>query len=163
MAPWQVRFAVMPRMSLPAHGPLPAGPFANRPWWRGQKLPRGLEMRLAAVGGTLPPEARASEGDASPMQRWGTLDGNRIDIRFASGVVESVVAYVDVRRLDPSFGALLLHFVRTAGAVLVRDDGLIVEPTIAAYAAALRTSQAWALNASSAPTPPVELSDEDGG
>jgi hypothetical protein len=53
--------------------------------------------------------------------------------------------------------------VRTASAVLVRDDGLIVEPTIAEYAAALRTSQAWAQNASSAPVPFVELSDEDGG
>jgi hypothetical protein len=53
------------------------------------------------------------------------------------------MARVDVRRLDSKFGAALLDFVRKAGAVLVRSDGLVVEPIIAAYAAALRSSVAW--------------------
>jgi hypothetical protein len=53
------------------------------------------------------------------------------------------MARVDVRRLDSKFGAALLQFVRTADAVLVRSDGLVVEPTIAAYAGALRNSAAW--------------------
>jgi hypothetical protein len=54
-----------------------------------------------------------------------------------------VTARVDVRRLDSKFGAMLLQFVRTANAVLVRSDGLVVEPLVGAFAAALRSSDAW--------------------
>jgi hypothetical protein len=52
-------------------------------------------------------------------------------------------ARVDVRRLDARFGAMLLQFARTADAVLVRRDGLVVEPLVGAFGAALRTSEAW--------------------
>jgi hypothetical protein len=52
-------------------------------------------------------------------------------------------ARVDVRRLDARFGAMLLQFARVAGAVLVREDGLIVEPNVGAFGAALRSSEAW--------------------
>jgi len=74
---------------------------------------------------------------------WGVEDGNRIDVWSEGGRVRAVTARVDVRRLDSKFGAALLQFVRTADAVLVRNDGLIVEPQIGAYAAALRSSVAW--------------------
>ena len=53
------------------------------------------------------------------------------------------MARVDVRRLDSKFGAALIQFVRSAGAVLVRADGLVVEPVISEYVAALRSSDAW--------------------
>jgi hypothetical protein len=54
-----------------------------------------------------------------------------------------VKVQVDVRRLDSRFGAALLDFVRAADAVLIRNDGLVVEPLIGAYAGALRNSAAW--------------------
>ena len=38
---------------------------------------------------------------------------------------------------------MVLQFARTAGAVLVRSDGLVVEPVVGAFAAALRNSAAW--------------------
>ena len=38
---------------------------------------------------------------------------------------------------------MLLQFVRTANAVLVRSDGLVVEPLVGAFAAALRSTDAW--------------------
>jgi hypothetical protein len=53
------------------------------------------------------------------------------------------MAHIDVRRLDSRFGAALLSFVRSVDAVLVRSDGLVVEPRIGPYVAALRTSDAW--------------------
>ena len=38
---------------------------------------------------------------------------------------------------------MLLQFTRVADAVLVRRDGLVVEPLVGAFGAALRTSEAW--------------------
>jgi len=54
-----------------------------------------------------------------------------------------MTARVDVRRLDSKFGAMLLQFAKAADAVFVRGDGLIVEPLVGAFAAALRNSDAW--------------------
>jgi hypothetical protein len=54
-----------------------------------------------------------------------------------------MTARVDVRRLDTRFSAMLLQFARVAGAVFVRRDGLVVEPLVGAFGAALRTSEAW--------------------
>jgi hypothetical protein len=54
-----------------------------------------------------------------------------------------MIARVDCRRLDAKFGAMLLQFARVAGAVLVRQDGLVVEPLVGAFGAALRSSPAW--------------------
>jgi hypothetical protein len=47
-----------------------------------------------------------------------------------------MTARVDVRRLDTRFSAMLLQFTRVAGAVLVRRDGLVVEPLVGAFGAA---------------------------
>ena len=74
--------------------------------------------------------------------RWGEEDGNRVDVWSADGEVSTVTARVDVRRLDSKFGAALLAFVRAIGAVLIRQDGLVVQPTINAYSGALRSSTA---------------------
>ena len=77
------------------------------------------------------------------MQSWGPEGGNRLDVSFVDGRATKVTARVDVRRLDAKFSALLLQFARTADAVLVRGDGLVVEPLVGAFAAALRSSAAW--------------------
>lgn len=114
MADWQVDFDVVPRGTFPLD-------YAKR------------------LNGVAAPEASST----AELQTWGTPDGNRIDVWSVDGRVTEVKAHVDVRRLDSKFGAALIQFVRTANAVLVRRDGLVVEPTIAAYAASLRTSDAW--------------------
>jgi hypothetical protein len=54
-----------------------------------------------------------------------------------------MTARVDVRRLDAKFGAMLLQFARVANAVFIRADGLVVEPQVGAFGAALRSSPAW--------------------
>ena len=86
-------------------------------------------------------DSRAFRGQGP--QTWGREEGDRVDVRSEDGHVTTVTVRVDVRRLDSRFGAALLEFVKRAGAVLVRGDGLVVEPTIGAYAAALRSSDAW--------------------
>jgi hypothetical protein len=136
MAPWQVEFHVVPRRALSSPDAPGSSPRADAHSWTSHALPTDYQRRL---GGITPP----SDASPSDVQSWGPADGNRIEIRSESGRARDVRALVDVRRLDAKFGAMLIQFVRTADAVLVRSDGLVVEPQIAAYAAALRSSEAW--------------------
>jgi len=137
MAVWQVDFHVVPRSALPATNQALARAVADDTnWWGSAAFPANYATRLAAVA----PAARALGGD---VETWGSEDGNRVDVWSKGGRVQRVMARVDVRRLDSKFGAALIHFVRTAGAVLVRSDGLLVEPDISSYVGALRSSDAW--------------------
>ena len=136
MAAWQVEFYIIPRRALVSHGALDASVLDRTPWSTTRGLPTDYQKRLGAV-------ASAAPSSSADLQTWGSQDGNRVDVWSEDGRVSAVMARVDVRRLDSRFGAALLHFVRTAQAVLVRSDGLVVEPQIATYTAALRTSDAW--------------------
>ena len=136
-AAWQVLFHVIPRRSLPPPPQrLTRAVLDATDWWANASFPADYARRLAAVAA---PD-RASGAD---IETWGTADTNRVDVASAGGRVIRVTARVDVRRLDSKFGAALLDFMRVADAALVRDDGLVLEPTIAAYAGALRGSDAW--------------------
>ena len=137
MAVWQVDFHVVPRRALPATSQALARAVADdTDWWTNATFPPDYAARLAAVA----PVARSrSDG----LETWGSEDGNRVDVWSQGGRVHRVMARVDVRRLDSKFGAALIQFVRSAGAVLVRADGLLVEPIINAYVGALRGSEAW--------------------
>ena len=105
-------------------------------WWTTEGLPSGYSQQLAAIA---PP----GSSWAAELQTWGEEDGNRVDIWFENGKPTRMTARVDVRRLDARFGAMLLQFTRVADAVLLRRDGLVVEPVVGAFGAALRTSEAW--------------------
>ena len=135
MAVWQVDFSVVPRRSLAAALVQPREAM-DGDWWTSAPLPADLKGTLAVVA---PP---ASSWDAD-LQRWGKEDGNCVDVWSVRGRVARISARVDVRRLDAKFGAMLLHFVRIADAVLVRRDGLVVAPDVGAFAAGLRSSDAW--------------------
>ena len=136
MAAWQVDFYIIPRRALLSRGKLVSSDLDATPWWATDTLPPDYQRRLSVVASAVP-------SSSAEVQTWGPEDGNRIDVWSEDNRVSAMMARVDVRRLDSKFGAALLQFVRTANAVLVRSDGLVVEPTIAAYAAALRNSDAW--------------------
>jgi hypothetical protein len=138
MAAWQVDFYIIPRQALAARGALMSSHLDDEQWWTMHALPADYERRLAAV-------APAASPEMATHRTWGPQDGNRVDVWLEGGRVSAVMARVDVRRLDSKFGAALLLFVRSANAILVRSDGLVVEPKIAAYAAALRSAGAWKL------------------
>ena len=135
MAVWQVDFYVVPRQAIGSQ-PLTRAALNQTQWWANARFPNDYRTRLAAVA---PPAPSSS----AQLETWGDDATNRVDVWSATGRVERVTARVDVRRLDSKFGAALIAFARTAQAVFVRDDGLVVEPTIAAYAGALRSSSAW--------------------
>ncbi len=139
MAAWQVDLFVLPRRAIAtASQPITQAALEQTDWWDGVPFPADYAVRLAAVASATP----ASLGSAG-HERWGSEEGNRVDVWSARAKVMRVTVSVDVRRLDSKFGAALITFVRSAGAVLVRRDGLIVEPMIGAYAGALRGSSAW--------------------
>ncbi len=136
MAAWQVDFYIIPRRALSSHGVLDSSALNAGAWWATHALPTDYQKRLNAVA-PLAPSSNAE------FETWGSRDANRIAVRSKDGRPSTIMARVDVRRLDSKFGAALLQFVRAADAVLVRSDGLVVQPQISAYAAALRSSPAW--------------------
>ena len=136
MALWHVDFQLFPRQAVAASADLTTGALREAASWATVAFPSDYRARLAPVA----PPAKSSQPD---VEAWGPEEGNRIEVWSTDGRVRRVVARVDLRRLDSRFGAALLDFVRAAEAVLVRSDGLVVDSTISAYAAALRSSDAW--------------------
>ena len=136
MAAWQVEFSIVPRRALAAAGAAALRPSADTEWWAADALPAGYQGKLAAV-------APLASSPSANVQSWGPEDGNRLDVWSVDGRATKVTARVDVRKLDARFGAMVLQFARTADAVLVRSDGLVVEPIVGAFAAALRNSATW--------------------
>lgn len=136
MAVWQVEFAIVPRRALAASPRVAPGQIMDTDWWSGERLPLGYAQQLTAI-------APSGSSRAAELQTWGPEDGNRVDVWSENGKATRMTARVDVRRLNARFGAMLLQFARVANAVLVRRDGVVVEPVVGAFGAALRTSEAW--------------------
>jgi hypothetical protein len=136
MAVWQVEFAIVPRRVLAVRTRVALSQLLDTDWWGTERLPVGYTQQLAAI-------APLGSSGAAELQTWGEEDGNRIDVWFENGKPARMTARVDVRRLDARFGAMLLQFARVADAVLVRRDGLVLEPLVGAFGAALRSSPAW--------------------
>jgi len=136
MAVWQVEFAIVPRQALATTPRVSLSQVLDSDWWSVERLPSSYERHLTAIA----PSGKSWTAD---RHTWGEEDGNRIDLWWDNGKPARMTARVDVRRLDATFGAKLLQFARIADAVLVRRDGLVIEPSVGAFGAALRTSDAW--------------------
>lgn len=137
MAVWQVDFELVPQLVLrSAPQPITAAVLDATAWWAGATPPPDYRTQLDAVA------ARGASRHPD-VETWGEEESNRVEVRSEGGTVRRVIVRVDVRRLDARFGAALLTVVKRWGATLVRRDGVIVEPTIAAFAASLRGSSAW--------------------
>ena len=136
MAVWQVDFVIVPRRALAVLPRVPVQDLIDTDWWSHERLPSGYSQQLSAI-------APVGSSWTAELQTWGQEDGNRVDVWLENGKAARVIARVDVRRLDAKFGAMLLQFARVADALLVRRDGLVVEPLVGAFGAALRSSSAW--------------------
>jgi len=136
MAVWQVDFAIVPRRALGQNPRALVSEILDTDWWRAERLPAGYSQQLTSI-------APAGSSGTPERQTWGEEDGNRVDVWFENGQATRMTARVDARRLDAKFGAMLLQFARVANAVFVRSDGLVVEPLVGAFGAALRSSHAW--------------------
>jgi hypothetical protein len=155
MAPWQVMFQVVPHRAMAgAPGALTRHVVQTADWWGIGVVPRDLLERLAAVA---TPAATAGAG----VERWGSAEGNSVEVHRINGRVSRITACVDVRKLDAKFGAALLGFVRSAQSVLIRDDGWVAEPTVSAFSHALRGHPAWSFASEPAPLRIAREPDDD--
>ena len=136
MAVWQVDFAIVPRRALAKNPRALRSGVLDTDWWSAERLPPGFSQQLTAI-------APAGSSSTPERQTWGDAEGNRVDVWFERGQATRMTAHVDVRRLDAKFGAMLLQFARVADAVFIRSDGLVIEPLVGAFGAALRSSPAW--------------------
>src|SRR5260221_774114 len=136
MASWQVEFHLVPRRALDGGQSLTPAILEHTAWWTSATFPPDYRRRLSSV-------AELARSSSTDLERWGLEDGDRVDVWSVDGQVSRVTVSVDVRRLNSTFGAALLAFVRAAGALLVRNDCELVEPTIKAYPGALRGSRSW--------------------
>ncbi len=155
-APWQTVFQVVPHRAIAKAPRLPdARTVSSTEWWRSS--PDSATTLRATLGALVGPMASSGNG----VERW-TAGGSSVELHSAGGVLTQVIARVDVRKLDPRFGAALLGFLRSAQSVLVRSDGRVVEPTVGAFSAALRSDPAWAFANDPAVEIAAELREDDG-
>jgi hypothetical protein len=119
MATWQADFAV----KLP-----------------GRRMPAGYRDLLRKVLA----EGRSWCGD---LEVWGTETGDRIDVWHASADDHEVLARFDMRTWNDQLYLRFIEFVRTVGATIQIAPGdqemPEVAPTIEAFEAALRSSDAF--------------------
>ena len=163
MKPWQVEFLLVPRTPAAPPRALGAasvgGPWAA--WSSARPLPRDFRDRLGSLGLTSPANL------SGPEQTWGSDEGNHVEVRIIGQDRATVRVAVDTRQLDPRFAAALLALVRALNAMLVRADGLVIDGTVGAFSAALRSAPAWRFV--SDPTglltgrPALEVEGEDSG
>src|SRR5512143_850369 len=123
MSPWQVIVHVVPHRAM-ATAPrvLDARIVAETDWWGAGTGIRELRDRLEVLVG---PRVRTTPA----VESWGSAEGNGVDVHLSEGRIARVIAHVDVRKLDPKFGAALLGLARSMQSVLVRSDGWVTEPT----------------------------------
>jgi hypothetical protein len=155
MAPWQVIFHLVPHRAM-ASAPrvLDAAIVATTRWWADGSGTRELRDRLGVLVG---PPARTTPA----IESWGSADGNGVDVHLTNGRIAGVTAHVDVRKLDPKFGAALLGLARSMQSVLVRTDGWVTEPTVGGFSTALRGDPAWAHANEPAPLKIAAEDEED--
>ena len=157
MAPWQASFQVVPhRVMAKAPRVLDAQAVASTEWWRTTSAASAAALR-ETLNALMGQTSRAGAG----VEQWGTTEGNGVELRSAEKQLVQIVARVDVRKLDPRFGAALLGFVKSAQSVLVRSDGWVAEPTVGAFSAALRGDPAWTFAAEPATRIAAELREDD--
>ena len=157
MAPWQAVFQVVPhRVMASSPRVLDAQKVASTEWWRAGGVTPANTLR-ATLDALIGPASSAKNG----IEQWGAVDGNSVELHSVNTTLVRIVARVDVRKLDPRFGAALLGFVRSAQSVLVRSDGWVAEPTVGAFSAALRGDPAWAFANEPAARVAAELREDE--
>ena len=104
MAVWQVDFYLVPRRAVSGPSDLTPTALDDTDWWAAAAFPSDYQRRLADV-------AAPGRSSSPELETWGREDGNRVDVWSEGGHVRSVMARVDVRRLDSKFGAALLQTI----------------------------------------------------
>jgi len=140
MATWQFDLYLLPRSALQARfGAVPSTvdeeTFGEGDWWLDQPSPIDLPSEVARL---LPENQSWVKG----LRTWGTEDGDRVDIYYENGKVVDVFLRLDLRQPSKQFIDGLIILAKRIDAMLMTDEGQLLEPTREQLAGSLEGSDA---------------------
>jgi hypothetical protein len=141
MATWQFDFHVVPEGGVANFfGTTPlvidAEAFVDHNWWAEYRSLAELETDISSVAPRL-------TSWSSEIERWGTEDGDRIDVVRSGAEVCDVLVRVDARRISQTFLADIVKLARKHHLLLRLSDGRIVKPSIGKLLSEIRLSSAF--------------------
>jgi hypothetical protein len=141
MATWQFDLHCLPSESVRHfYGKIPTAiprvDFDEKKWWENVVVPIDLREKLSKL---LPPMASWSE----QVLKWGTDDGNRIDLVIHDDSVANFFIRIDVRNISSHFLEELVSLLQRNDWLLISDHGTIIQPSMAELLAAIRESSAF--------------------
>ena len=149
MAVWQASFDLVPRERVPELFPgwfdppfgadyvemLPTEDPTELDWWASRQPP--LEFRHT-LDQLMPRIANWSP----EVERWGSEDGDRIDVFSANGRVESIYVRLDMRAPNQRFIEAIASLAERMACDFVAHPGMLYEGSLGGLAVALRNSPA---------------------
>lgn len=141
MATWQFDLHCLPSESVRRfYGKIPSTiprtDFDEKKWWENFFVPTDLRKQLSTL---LPSMASWSEH----ILKWGTDDGNRIDLVFHDGCIADLFIRIDVRNISSHFLEGLISLLQRNDWLLASNHGNIIKPLETELLIAIRESSAF--------------------
>jgi hypothetical protein len=141
MAAWQFDFRLLPRMGVTrVHGAVPIsigrGIDDFSTYWAETVISSRLRDQISKVVPCL-------ESWSSRVERWGSEDGDRIDLVFVEGKIVDFFVRADTRNLSFKFLKGVLNIARHHDWLVVTSDRRVTTPELARLLAAIQTSNAF--------------------
>ena len=138
MATWQFDIHLLPKAGALKHAQgdhIRIDEVDSEEWWRGTDK-SALRIDLSELLSSAP-----SWHD--DIERWGTEDGDRIELMSDGLLIVDVFIRIDVREISYKFLVQLLEFFRRNSLLLIAEGGAILEPRISDLIAAIRWSTSF--------------------
>lgn len=140
MAAWQFDFHLLPRAAVQGqYGTLPLvisrDAFNSTDWW----CATSAEDQLGELSSLLP----GAQSWSPQIQRWGTEDGDRIDISRKEGRLHGVFVRVDVRVISYNFLAAILAAARKHDWVIRTQDSRVLRPSFGGMMSEIQKSDCF--------------------
>jgi hypothetical protein len=104
--------------------------------WDGSPLPEDSEKVISSF-------SKEGKSWSPEIRMWGEESGNRIDLSFDAGRIDSIFVRVDVRNLSIQFLEGVITFSNYIDAVLlVMEDGGVIEPNLQTLVMRIKESNA---------------------
>ena len=141
MASWQFDFHFIPLDVITSHyGATPVvianEDFERHDWWSGYQSGREIETEITSILPQL-------ESWSSQVERWGSDDGNRVDLVWEATDITGIFVRVDVRQISQQFLTEIVNIARKHHFVIRLNDGRVIRPSVAKLLSATRSSDAF--------------------
>jgi hypothetical protein len=141
MAAWQFDMHLLPaEAARRRYGAtplmIPRSDHDEGDWWKDQERLDNLPSEISKLLPTL-------SSWSNDLQRWGTEDGDRVDLLCHGRVVVDILVRVDVRDLSHTFVAGVMDMARRHGWCVRLASGRVIAPSTTKVLAAIRDSDAF--------------------